>query len=297
MKVFITGATGFIGAAFTKELLSHGHSVLGLTRSEEGAKALATAGAEPYRGSLEDIDGLKRGVAQSDAVVHLAFNHDFSTYAQNCEDDRRVIEALGTALGSRPLLVTSGTGMARQEPGKPATEDAPAMTSDVIPRAASEEAARAIAAAGGNAGVVRLPQVHDIHRQGLVSYVIRIAMEKRIVPYVGDGSNRWAAAHVADVARLYRLALERAEPSAVYHAVGEEGVAARAIAEALAKRLSLPARSLTPDEAPAVFGWMAMFAMLDMPASSAITQKKLNWHPTGPSLIHDLERLELPAAG
>lgn len=295
MRVFITGATGFIGSALTRDLVAHGHSVLGLTRSEAGAKALAAAGAEPHRGSLEDLDSLKAGVAKADGVVHLAFNHDFTTYAKNCEDDRRVIEALGSVLGKRPLLVTSGTGMANTVPGKPATEDAPAMTSAMIPRAASEEAVDAIVAAGGNASVVRLPQVHDTRAQGLVTPMIQIAREKGVFPYIGEGANRWPAAHVCDVAPLYRLALEHAVPGARWHAVGEEGVTMRAIAEAVGRRLSLPVKSIAPEEAAAYFGPFAMFATLDMPASSAITRRKLNWQPKGPSLIADLEKLELPA--
>jgi len=295
MKVFITGATGFVGTALTKELLSHGHAVLGLTRSEEGAKALAAAGAQPHRGSLQELDSLKSGATQADAVVHLAFNHDFSTYAQNCEDDRRVIEALGAALDGRTLIVTSGTGMAASAPGQTATEDARHASSAMVPRAASEEAVDAIVAAGGNASVVRLPQVHDTRRHGLVSLAIQLALEKGVSAYIGEGAGRWAAAHISDVAPLYRLALERAEPGARWHAVGEEGVTMRAIAEAIGRRLSLPVKSLAPEEAPGHFGWLAMFAALDMPASSAITQRKLDWHPTGPGLIHDLERLELPA--
>lgn len=297
MKVFVTGATGFVGSALVKELVSHGHQVLGLTRSEQGAKDLAAAGAGVHRGSLEDLESLKAGAAQSDGVIHLAFNHDFSTYAKNCEGDRAVIEALGAALAgsNRPLIVTSGTGMARAEPGKPATEDGPPASSALVPRAASEEAVDAIVAAGGNASVVRLPQVHDRQKQGLVSPAIQLALEKRLSAYIGEGGGRWAAAHISDVAPLYRLALERAERGARWHAVGEEGVTMRAIGEAIGRRLSLPVKSITPEEAPAHFGWLAMFATLDMPASSALTQKKLGWHPKGPGLVADLEKLELPA--
>jgi len=297
MKVFVTGATGFIGSALVKELLSHGHQVVGLTRSEQGAAALAAVGAEPHRGSLEDLDSLRKGAKQSDGVVHLAFNHDFSTYAKNCKDDRFVVEALGSALAgsSRPLIVTSGTGMASPGPGQVATEDTPHASSAMVPRAASEEAVDAIVAAGGNASVVRLPQVHDTQRQGLVSPAIQLALEKHVSAYIGEGGGRWAAAHISDVAPLYRLALERAERGARWHAVGEEGVTMRAIADAISRRLSLPVKSLSPEEAPAHFGWLAMFATLDMPASSAITQKKLGWHPKGPGLIADLEKLELPA--
>jgi nucleoside-diphosphate-sugar epimerase len=211
MRVFVTGATGFIGSAVVKELIAAGHQVVGLCRSDEKAAALAAAGAEVHRGSLEDLDSLKAGAARSDGVIHLAFNHDFSKFAANCEDDRRLIKALGSVLAGsgRPLIVTSGTGMANTVPGQPATEDGAVISSDVIPRAASEEAAAAVAADGVNVSVVRLPQVHDTVRQGLVTYTIAIAREKGVCAYLGDGHNRWPAAHLLDVARLYRLAIEK----------------------------------------------------------------------------------------
>lgn len=294
MRVFVTGATGFIGSAVVKELISAGHQVLGLCRSDEKAAELAAAGAEVVRGSLEDLAAIKDGAARSDGVIHLAFNHDFSQYAVNCEDDRRVIQALGAALAGsdRPLIVTSGTGMAMATPGQPASEESPAMSSAMIPRAASEEAAATLAADGVNVSIVRLPQVHDPVRQGLVSYAIESALEKGVCVYIGDGHNRWPAAHVSDVARLYRLAIEKAERGAIYHAVAEEGVPLRDIAEVLGRRLKLPVKSITPEEAPDYFGWLAMFASFDSPASSARTQEKLGWKPTGPGMIADLERLE-----
>jgi len=295
MRVFVTGATGFIGSAVTKELIAAGHQVLGLTRSDEGATALAAAGAEVHRGSLEDLDSLKEGAARSDGVIHLAFNHDFSKFVANCEDDRRVIMALGSVLAgsSRPLIVTSGTGMAVPAPGQPAREDDATIGSDVIPRAASEEAAAAVAADRVNVSVVRLPQVHDTTRQGLVTYAIEVAREKGVCAYVGDGQNRWPAAHVLDTARLYRLAIEKAEPGAKYHAVAEEGVPLRDIVEVLGRRLKLPVKSIPPEEAFAHFGWLGMFAGHDVPASSEQTRKKLGWRPTGPGMIADLERLEV----
>lgn len=298
MRVFITGATGFIGSALVKELLDAGHEVLGLSRSDEGAAALRMAGAEAQRGSIEDLESLKMGAAGADGVVHLAFNHDFSRYLQNCEDDRRVIAALGSLLAGsdRPLIVTSGTGMVRGDAGRPATEADPPADSATVPRSASEEAAMAAAAQGANASVVRLPQVHDPRRQGLVSYAIAVAREKGVCAYVGDGANRWPAAHVLDVARLYRLALEKAERGATYHAVAEEGVPLRAITEALGDRLGLPVRSIGSDEAAAHFGWLAAFAGHDAPASSDETRRRLGWRPTGPGLIADLERLELAEA-
>lgn len=298
MRVFVTGATGFIGAAVVKELIGAGHQVLGLARSQEKAAALVAAGAEVQLGSLEDLVGLRQAAASSDGIIHLAFNHDFSTFAANCEDDRRVIAVLGAALAGsgRPLIVTSGSSMAIAAPGQPSREDGPVISSAVIPRAASEEAAAAVAAEGGNVGVVRLSQVHDTVRQGLVTYAIEIARDKGVSAYIGDGGHRWAAVHVLDAARLYRLALEKAEPGARYHAVAEEGVPQRAVAEAIGQRLGLPVRSIAPEEAQAHFGWLALFAGRDMQASSELTRVKLGWTPTGPGLIADLEQLESRAA-
>ena len=292
MRVFVTGATGFIGSAVVEDLIAAGHQVLGLTRSDAGAKALAAAGADAHRGSLEDLESLRRGADQSDGVIHTAFNHDFSTYVANCEADRAVIEALGAVLvgSKRPLIVTSGTGMGAA-PGRAVTEADPPARSTDVPRAASEEAAAAVGALGVNVSVMRLPQVHDTEKQGLVTYAIDAAREKGVSAYVGDGRNRWPAAHRLDTARLYRLALERADPGARYHAVAEEGVSMREIAEAIAGRLRVPAVSIGPDQAPAHFGWLAMFAGLDVPASSLQTRSRLGWNPTGPGLIADLERL------
>jgi nucleoside-diphosphate-sugar epimerase len=294
MRVFVTGATGFIGSAVVKELIEAGHQVIGVYRSDDKEQALAAAGAEAYRGSIDDPASLKAGAARSDGVIHLAFNHDFSQFAANCETDRRVVVALGSVLAGseRPLIVTSGTAIAKVPPGEPATEDAPAITSNEFPRAASEEAAAAAAATHGvSASVVRLPQVHDPERQGLISPWIAIAREKGVFAYVGEGRNRWPAAHISDVARLYRLAIEKSESGAIYNAVGEEGVPARDIAETIGRRLKVPVKSITPEEAGGYFGWLAHLAARDMPASSAQTQKKLGWRPTGPGLIADLERL------
>jgi nucleoside-diphosphate-sugar epimerase len=293
MRVFVTGATGFIGSAVVNELIAAGHQVIGLCRSDDKAPALAAAGAEVYRGSIAEPDSLKDGAARSDGVIHLAFNHDFSRFVQNCKDDRRVIATLGAVLAgsNRPLLITSGTGMTNTVPGQPAMEDGATISANVIPRAASEEAAATVAANGVNVSVVRLPQVHDTVRQGLVTYAIAMAREKGVCAYVGDGHTRWPAAHVLDVARLYRLALEKAAPGAKYHAVAEEGVSHREIAEALGPRLKLPVKSIAPEEAEAYFGWLAMFVSHDLPASSAQTRARLGWQPTGPGLIEDLNNL------
>ncbi|MCX4163230.1 MULTISPECIES: SDR family oxidoreductase [Paraburkholderia] len=290
MRIFLTGATGFIGSALVPELINAGHQVIGVTRSDAGAQALIEAGAEVHRGTLEDPESLRSGAANADAVIHTAFDHDFSRFVENCEKDKRVIAALGSALAGsdRPLVITSGTGMGSGDHGEPATEDV-FNTSHPNPRIASELAGNALLDAGVNVSVVRLPQVHNPFKQGLISPLIAITREKGVVAYVGDGSNRWPAGHLSDVARLYRLAVEKRERGARYHAVGEEGVSAREIAEALGRGLKLPVVSIAPEEAQAHFGWMAIFVGLDMPASSALTQARLGWKPTGPTLIADLD--------
>ena len=294
MRVFVTGATGFIGSAITKDLIASGHQVVGLARSKEKAAALAAAGAEVVLGSLDDLDPVARAAAQADGVIHTAFKHDFSQYVANCEDDRRVIAALGAALdgSDRPLIVTSGTGMVRGASGQLSTEDDAVASAKVAPRAASEEAAADVAARGGNVSIVRLPQVHDTARQGLITYAIAIAREKGVCAYVGDGQNRWPAAHVLDTARLYRLALERAERGATYHAVTEEGVPLRDIAEVLGRRLMLPVKSIAPEETEASFGWLGAFIGRDAPASSELTRKRLAWQPKERGLLADLAELQ-----
>ncbi|WP_186058517.1 SDR family oxidoreductase [Burkholderia gladioli] len=290
MRIFLTGATGFIGSALVPELIQAGHQVLGMTRSEAGAQALRAAGADAHHGTLEDPDSLSRGAAQADAVIHAAFDHDFSNFVANCEKDKRAIAALGSALkgSNRPLLITSGTGVGSGEHGEPASENV-FNTRHPNPRIGSEEAGNALLAAGVNVSVMRLPQVHNPYRQGLVSPLVAIARDKGVVAYVGEGNNRWPAGHLSDAVRLYRLAIEKAQPGARYHAVGEEGIRSREIAEALGRGLKLPVVSIEPGEAAAHFGWMAMFVQLDMPASSALTQARLGWKPTGPTLIADLD--------
>jgi len=291
MRVFVTGATGFIGSALVKELLNAGHRVLGLARSDEGAKSLTAAGAQVHRGSLEDLDSLRSAASNSDGVIHLAFIHDFSKFQENCETDRRVTEALGSALigSDRPLIVTSGTAIVA--PGRRSTEeDAPAVSSASIPRVASEQAAASVRERGVRVSVVRLPQVHDQYKQGLITYAIDIARQKNVSAYVGDGKNRWPAVHLLDAAGLYRLVLEKGAAGARYHAVGEEGVPLRQIAEVIGRRLKLPVVSKSPAEAMEHFGWLGVFAGHDSPASSALTQQRLGWRPVGPTLIADLER-------
>jgi nucleoside-diphosphate-sugar epimerase len=287
MRVFVTGATGFIGTAVIRELMDAGHQVLGLTRSDAGAKSLTAAGAQAHRGDLEDLESLRSGAAQSEGVVHLAFNHDFSKWVESSESDRRAIEALGSALAGsdRPLIVTSGTAAAIT-PGRLTTEnDAP---NSPIPRVASEEAAASVAAKGVRGSVVRLPQVHDPFKQGLITYLIAVAREKGVSAYVGEGNNRWPAVHVLDAARLYKLALDKGLAGARYNAVAEEGVPLREIAETIGRGLKIPVVSKSPEEASEDFGWLGLFMSADIPASSKLTQEWLGWRPTGPGLIEDL---------
>lgn len=247
-----------------------------------------------HRGHVEDLDSLRSGAAKSDAVIHTAFIHDFSKFKENCEIDRRAVAALGDALvgSDRLLIVTSGTGMSSAAPGVLATENDPALSSQVIARGATEESAAAVADRGVRVAVVRLPQVHDTMKQGLVTYSIAVARQKGISAYVGDGKNRWPAAPRLDAAHLYRLALEKGEAGVRYHAVAEEGVPARDIAEAIGRGLKVPVVSMSPEEAAGHFGWLAHFVAWDIPASSALTREKLGWNPTGPSLIEDLNNMQ-----
>ena len=292
MRIFVTGSTGFIGSRLVPELIGAGHTVLGLTRSEAGAEKLRAAGAEVQYGDLEDLGSLREGAAKSEGVVHLAFIHDFSNFQKVCEVDRNAITTMGEVLlgSKRPMVVTSATGIVANVDGKPSTEEGP--KSEWNPRAASEAVVQALADRGVNTTVVRLSQIHDTRKQGLVPYVTVVAREKGVSVTIGEGGNRWPAAHVSDVARLYRLAVEKAEPGAIYHAVDEEGVSMKAIAEALGRGLKVPVKSIKPEEAEAHFGWLAMFAGMDMPSSSAITRKKLGWKTSGPGLIADLDGMD-----
>jgi len=297
MRVFLTGATGFIGSRIVPELLAAGHQVVGLTRSEAGARSLAAVGAEAHRGDIEDLDSLRDGAAKSDAVIHTAFDHNFSNFVANCEKDKRVIEALGGALAGsdRLLIITSGVGMGSAEHGQPAKEDV--FNADhPNPRILSELTGAAMAEKGVKVSVVRLPQVHDTVKQGLITPLIAQTRAKGVSAYVGEGRNRWSAAHVLDVAKLYRLALEKQEAGVRYNAVAEEGIAVREIAEVIGAGLNVPVVSLSPEEAAEHFGWLAMFAGLDLPASNAWTCKHLGWRPTGPGLIADLKRMDYSQA-
>jgi nucleoside-diphosphate-sugar epimerase len=294
MRIFVTGATGFIGTGLVKELLAAGHQVRGLARSDAGAEQLQAAGAEVHRGNLEDLESLRSGAAGMDVVVNLAFNHDdMSKFAANGEVERKAVEALASTLQPGKLLVvTSGTGLASGDPGRLRMESDPPASSAEIPRQ-PERPARAAAERGVHVAIVRLPQVHDTRKQGLVPYLTQMAREKGVSAYVGDGANRWAAAPLQDVVHLYRLAIEKTGPGVtVYHAVQEEGVPLREIAMTIGKGLNVPVVSIDPDKAAAHFGWFAHFAGLDMPASSQWTRRTLGWNPTGPGLIEDLTNMK-----
>ena len=285
MRVFITGATGFIGSATVRELIAAGHKVVGLARSDAGAASLAAAGADVHRGNIDDLESLRSGAAAADGVIHTAFNHNFSTFLANCEADRQIIEALGSALAGsdRPLIVTSGTGFNKEN------TRAPNFTAH--PRLASEAAAASVAARGVHVSVVRLPpSVHGQGDHGFVPMIIRSAREKGVSAYVGDGLNRWPSVHRLDAARLFRLALEKGAAEAWYHGVADEGVPFREIAEVIGRHLNVPVVAQSPEEAADHFGFLAPFAAIDCPASSAKTKEGLRWRPVQPGLIPDLDQ-------
>jgi nucleoside-diphosphate-sugar epimerase len=289
MRVFVTGATGFIGSRIVPELIGAGHQVLGLARSDAGAQSLVAAGAQVQRGDLEDLESLRSGAAASDAVIHTAFRHDWTRFAESCELDRRAIEAISGVLegSSRPFIVSSGVGVGQ---GRASTEDDPPLSSPSLPRV-SEVTAVAMMERGVHASVMRLPQVHDTVKQGLITPLIAIARAKGVSAYVGEGHNRWAAAHVGDVASLYRLALEKGTAGARYLAVAEEGVPLRDIANAIGQGLNIPIISISQEQAQEHFGFLGFFAGRDAPASSAKTRAWLDWNPTGPSLLTDLANM------
>lgn len=290
MNVFVTGASGFVGSAIVKDLLAAGHRVLGLVRSDKGAEQVAALGADVLTGDVNDPDILRQGAVASDAVIHTAFNHDFSKFKANCEADRKVIEALSDALAGtgKALVVTSGIGLLNY--GRLVTEDDKPASSDIIPRAASEEAAAAVAAKGVNAYIVRLPpSVHGAGDHGFVPVIIGMAKEKGESAYIGEGQNYWPAVHRFDAAALYRLIVEKQPALKVLHAVAETGIPFREIASAIGRGLNLPAVSKSGDDAAAYFGWFANFAAISCPAAAEQTRTILDWQPQGPGLIEDME--------
>jgi nucleoside-diphosphate-sugar epimerase len=291
MRIFVTGSTGFVGSAVVQDLIAAGHQVLGLARSDAAAKQLVTAGAHVHRGDLEDLESLRKGAADSGGVIHTGFNHDFSKFKKNCENDRKAIEALGSVLAgsARPLVITSGIGLLPS--AQVATEETMPVSPNPNPRVASEEAARAMAARGVYMSVVRLaPSVHGDGDHGFVPILINMAREKGVSAYIDEGANRWPAVHRLDAAHLFRLAVEKAAKRAYYHGVAQEGVRFREIAEVIGRRLNIPLAGKSSDEAASHFTWFAHFAAMDVHASSKQTQEVLGWRPTQPGLIADIDR-------
>jgi len=288
MRVFVTGAAGFIGKAVTQDLIAAGHEVVGLARSDDNVATLKGLGARAHRGSLEDLESLRAGAADADGVIHLAFIHDFAKFAENGQIDKRAIEAMGEVLegSNKPLIVTSGVALLA--PGRVSTEDDVAHAGSGVPRV-SEAAVFGFTDRGVRTMAVRLPQVHGGEgKAGFIGYFLEVAKQKGVSAYVGDGANRMAAAHRRDVARVYRLALEKGAAGANYHAVGDEGVAVRKIAETLARALNVATISVSPDKVGEHFGWLGMFAAIDAPASSALTQQRLGWKPNEIGLLADI---------
>lgn len=291
MRIFVTGATGWVGSAIVNELIAARYQVLGLARSEKGAHELTTAGAEVHRGSLDDLDSLRRGAEQADGVIHAAFNHDFSQFVENCAQDRRAIESIGAVLAGsdRPLLVTSGVLLLA--PGRVVTEsDPPRPATAAMPRI-SEVTVNGLKARGVRGSSIRLPpSVHGVGDHGFVPLLIGIAREKGVSVYVGNGDNRWPAVHRLDAARAYRLALEHGIEKGPFHAVAEEGVPFKQIAEVIGHRLNIPVVAKSVEEADEHFGWFSRFASADAPTSSESTRALLGWQPSQPGLITDIDQ-------
>jgi len=296
MRIFVTGATGFLGSAIVHQLLTSGYQVLGLTRSEEGAKRLLAWGAEAHVGDIEDIDSLRGGAQQADGIIHTAFNHDFSRFVENCAADRQAIEAMGSALhgSARPIIITSAAGLGAAEQGQLASENH-FNPDSANPRKASELAAETLIKQGVNVSIVRLPQVHNTDKQGLITPLIALAQAKGVSAYVGEGQHRWAAVHISDAARLFVLAMEAKTPGSRYHAVAEEGIPLKSIAEAIGRGMKIPVQPVDAEQAAAHFGWLAPFVSHDMSASSALTRQLLAWQPTGPRLLSDLQQINYAA--
>jgi len=289
MRVFVTGASGFVGSAIVNELIKNGHQALGLARSESSADKITKAGAEVYHGDINNQASMAEAAAGCDAVIHTAFNHDFTRFKANCEDDRKVIEGFGDALAGtgKPLIVTSGVGLISGS--GIATEDIAPPPSSVIPRAASEEAAHAARAKGTNAYIVRLPPTtHGAGDHGFVTMIIDMAKKNGVSAYIGEGNNLWPAGHRFDAAALYRLIAEQKPEQMVYHAVAEEGIPFKDIAAAIGNGLNLPVVSKTGEEAQAHFGWFSHFAAMGCRASSAKTRETLGWQPVQPTLMEEL---------
>lgn len=292
MRIFLTGSTGFIGSHVAWQLIASGHEVIGLTRSDSGAKALAAIGAQAYRGNIEDLQSLQRAAGECDGVIHTAFDHNFANFVENCQKDRRAILALGAALegSNRPLIITSSTAMGSTVPGQKAVESS-FNPDHPNPRVASELAGLELSQRGVNVSVMRLSQIHDTRKQGLVTQVIELARRTGISAYIEGALNSWSAAHIKDTAQLYRLALERQESGSRYHATAEESVSFKSIAEMIAHKWQLPLVAVQAENAAAHFGWLTPFISKDMSASSARTREALQWNPQGPTLLADMENM------